>query len=149
MAIKLKIVLFCSVVLLCACNDQLIEPPENLIGKDKMVLILKDVAIINAAKTTNVSVLRENNVDIMEYIYAKYDVDSLQFVESDKYYASLPAEYKTMYLNVEALLEKDQNVFKEAKEVQDSIKRIELERKQEEAQRVKDSLREISESKTK
>ena len=54
-----------------------------------------------------------------------------------------------MYLNVEALLEKDQNVFKEAKEVQDSIKRIELERKQEEAQRVKDSLREISESKTK
>lgn len=138
------LVLFLTAV---SCNEKLLEKPENLIDRGKMVVILKDVAVLNAAKTTNVSVLRENNVDIMNYIYRKHGIDSLQFVESDKYYASVPEEYKSIYQEVESSLEKDQNAFKDAKEVRDSLRRIELEERQARVQRTKDSLQEISGSK--
>lgn len=133
--------------LMFSCSEKLLEKPENLIAKDQMVAILKDVAIVNAAKTTNMSVLREHEVDPMTYIYDKHGIDSLQFVESDKYYASIPSEYKEIYEKVEAILEKEQNEFKSAKDLRDSIRRIETERKREKAKKTKDSLQEIARKK--
>ncbi|WP_209401794.1 DUF4296 domain-containing protein [Pseudozobellia sp. WGM2] len=143
-----KINILFLVLCLCSCNEKLLEKPDGLIAKDKMVQVLKDVAIINAAKTTNISVLRDNNVEPMTYVFEKHGIDSLQFAESDRYYASLPGEYQDIYKKVEAILENEQNVFKEAKAEQDSLRRLEMEQKQKEAKRVKDSLQEISRNKT-
>ncbi|MGS0525333.1 DUF4296 domain-containing protein [Zobellia nedashkovskayae] len=90
-----------------ACNEKLLEEPKNLIPKERMVEILQDLAIVNAAKTTNLQVLRDNGVEPMDYIFNKYSIDSLQLVESDRYYASLPVEYEKIYKEVEANLERD------------------------------------------
>jgi len=124
------------------------EKPENLIARDKMVTILKDLAVVNAAKTTNVGLMRENNVKPMDYIFKKHGIDSVQFVESDKYYASLPVQYESIYREVESRLEKEQNILKKAKEVRDSLKLLETERKREmdnaKKQKIKDSLAQTS-----
>jgi len=135
-------------VLLTCCSEKLMEKPENLIARDKMVTILKDLAVVNAAKTTNVGLMRENNVKPMDYIFKKHGIDSVQFVESDKYYASLPVQYESIYREVESRLEKEQNILKKAKEVRDSLKLLETERKREmdnaKKQKIKDSLAQTS-----
>ncbi|MGB7395007.1 MAG: DUF4296 domain-containing protein [Pricia sp.] len=116
-------------ILLTACNEKLIEKPDNLIPEDKMVKVLKDLAIVNAAKTTNVAVLQENDIEPMSYIYEKHGIDSTQLVESDRYYASLPDKYEEIYQKVEAGLEQDTKAMEKEKEVNDSLRRLELENK--------------------
>lgn len=135
-----------SILLLIAlfsCNENLIEKPDNLIPEDKMVAVLMDLAIVNAAKSTNISVLHDNDIEPMAYVFKKYDIDSLQFVESDNYYASLPkGEYERIYKAVDAELEKKLKVVEEAKEVRDSLTQVERESKTKkaDADKVTDSL---------
>jgi len=112
---------------LLSCNENLLEKPEDLIPEDKMVAILTDLAIVNAAKSTNMAVLQDSDIEPMDYIFKKYDIDSLQFVESDRYYASLPPEYEEIYKRVESKLEEQAKTMEEAKRVNDSLRRMESE----------------------
>lgn len=105
------------------------KQPENLIPKEKMVQILSDLAIMNAARTTNVAILRRNNVETMSYLYSKYSIDSTQFSDSDLYYTSLPEEYEDIYAKVEADLESQKLVIEENKRVNDSLKVRDREKK--------------------
>ena len=98
------------------------EKPENLIPKKKMVLILNDLAIVNAAKVTNAEILLNNKIEPTEYIFEKYGIDSTQFVESDRYYASVPEEHEEIYIAVEAKLKAEKDRIVAEKKFKDSIK---------------------------
>lgn len=89
---------------LLACANKLIEEPENLIPRDQMADILYDMALLNAIDNSHPQVLKENDLEVMEFVYEKYGVDSLQFASSDVYYASVPAEYQKIYEAVEERL---------------------------------------------
>lgn len=130
------------IISLLSCNDNLLKKPDNLIPEDKMVEVLADLAIVNAAKSTNVAVLYDNDIEPMAYVFEKYAIDSLQFVESDRYYASLPIVYEKIYKKVESKLEKQVKITEEAKEVNDSLLRVELENRKlkTELDNVSDSL---------
>lgn len=114
-----------AVVLFSSCGEELIEKPDNLIPEDKMVTIIKDMAIVNAGKATNLSKLRENGVDPTSYIFKKYEIDSAQFVNSDRYYASKPLVYETMYKQVEKELEEQRLKLEAEKKVRDSMNQAE------------------------
>ena len=103
------------------------EAPENLIPKDKMVDILADLAIITAAKTTNISILTKNKVEPTPYLLKKYNIDSMQLVQSDRYYASLPDEYEEIYSRVEEKLDRQAKVMDAAKRARDSLRMLEFE----------------------
>lgn len=123
-------------LLLVSCAEKMMEKPKNLIEKQEMVDILSDLAILNAAKSANVNVLKNNHIDPTEYVFNKYEIDSVQFVESDRYYASLPSgEYEAIYKAVEAKLEKEKNKLTESKKIKDSLRSKELKSK-----KIKDSL---------
>ncbi len=128
---KMKNLLFLlGFVFMLSCNEKTIEPPANLIGKDKMVDILYDLAIINASKGINATVLEQHGIDPMPYIFEKHNIDSLQFVKSDVYYASLPREYETIYKRLSARLEKEREILEEhKKQKQDSIKEVQEEKR--------------------
>lgn len=113
------------VVLVISCAEKLIQEPENLIPPEKMVDILNDLAILNAAKTTNNSKLENSGLESMKFVYKKHSIDSAQFVRSNRYYASRPIEYESIYSKVEARLEAESKRLKEAKELKDSLKQIE------------------------
>ncbi|RRQ50369.1 DUF4296 domain-containing protein [Maribacter algicola] len=121
------------IVLACltACGEKLIEQPENLIPKDKMVLILRDMALINAAKGANLGILKDNAVEPTRYVFEKYGIDSAQFVVSDRYYASLPVEYEAIYTEVEASLDATRIELEEEKKITDSLKLLESKRTRE------------------
>lgn len=136
-----RIVFFIGCCLMVACNEKIVEPPEGLIPKEDMVHILYDLSLLNAAKNTNPEVLRDNNIETMDYLYKKYGIDSVLFVKSDLYYASIPSEYEGIYTDVEALLEETKKIFEEERRRQrDSVVTTSDLIKSERKRIVKDSL---------
>lgn len=104
-------ILILTISALFSCGEEVIEKPINLIPKEKMIDILYDLAIINAAKSSGPKVMENMNFEPMEYIYNKYQIDSAQFVTSDLYYASLPLEYEDIYKNLENRITKEKERF--------------------------------------
>lgn len=123
------ILLFATVILFISCGEKLVEQPENLINRDQMVLIVKDMTIINAAKVTNLKILKDNGIDPTAYVFNKYNVDSAQFVASDRYYASVPLEYESIYKEVESLLDQEKEVLKDLKKINDSLEQLQRQEK--------------------
>lgn len=80
-----------------ACNEKVVEKPEDLIPREKMVDILYDLSLLNAGKAIDPDALKEKNIQTMDYIYRKYDIDSARYARSDLYYASVPLEYEAIY----------------------------------------------------
>ncbi|MCB0458040.1 MAG: DUF4296 domain-containing protein [Flavobacteriaceae bacterium] len=102
------------------------EQPENLIPKDTMVAILVESYTGNAARSINNKVLMDQVVALDSLIYTKYAIDSLQFAQSNAYYASQLNEYIDILKVVEERLvvqkaEIDTLIIREAKAVKDSI----------------------------
>ncbi len=127
---RLKLLFFCISFVLLSCGEKVIEPPENLISKEKMASILYDMAILNSTKGTSPSLLSKNNIEVMPFIFKKYDIDSIQFTQSDVYYASVPLEYQAIYENVEARLENEVKLLEEQKKRKnDSIKKANEQRR--------------------
>lgn len=97
------VILVCIALAIISCNGNSIEKPNNLIGRDKMVDILYDVSLLEAIKNQNINGGLSSKAG-NQYIYKKYKIDSLQFVKSNKYYASNIEEYKKMIEEVKARL---------------------------------------------
>ena len=82
------------------------KKPDNLISKDKMVDIIVDINLINAAKGINKRVLEENQINPEAYILEKYNVDSIQFKASNNFYAYDIKAYEAIYKSAKEELEK-------------------------------------------
>lgn len=107
------------------CDEEVVPKPDNLIPGEKMVDILYDLALINAAKSTNPGILEDNGIETMDYLYKKHGIDSLQFARSDLYYASRPLDYEAIYKRLELRLEREQEELEEARSIRtDSIRQI-------------------------
>ena len=88
-----------------SCQDvKMPELPENLIPEDKIVKIYADAYINNAAKNVNNKLLIESRVKLDSLLYNKYQIDSLQFAESNAYYSSDLSNYATLFNRVELQL---------------------------------------------
>lgn len=121
-------------LVLCVGCNSIDKPkkPDNLISEDKMVDILFDVFVFNAAKGTDKRVLEENNVTPTIYIYDKYQIDSMQFVKSNEYYAYDIKTYEELMERVQGRLKAKREGFEREinseedrrKKRLDSIKRI-------------------------
>lgn len=119
-----------GLMVLVSCAEKVVEEPENLIPQDQMIEILYDLSILNAAKSGAKRQFDDAQIDVMGFIYTKYNIDSTQFAESDLYYASLPTEYQKIYQNVEAMLERKKDTLEAiSKRLNDSIREANLERR--------------------
>ncbi|WP_338732663.1 DUF4296 domain-containing protein [Mangrovimonas cancribranchiae] len=133
---KISVYILCFMVF-SACNySYKPEKPENLIAKDKMVDVLMDISLLSSAKGVNKKKLENKDIHPETYIYKKHHIDSLQFVESNAYYASNGKVYEEILNAVTDSLKRlkdkfDDQVEKEAKDkrFKDSIKREETKKK--------------------
>ncbi|MGL2962356.1 DUF4296 domain-containing protein [Flavobacterium sp. RSB2_4_14] len=97
------LILLCLLFSLLSCDNNAIKKPKKLIEKDKMISILYDLSLVEAIKNQNING-GFSSKSANEYIYKKYKIDSIQLVESNKYYASDVDEYKKMFEVVKARL---------------------------------------------
>ena len=89
-------------------NVQKPLPPENLISKSVMANILTDAYLANASRNVSQKASKEKIMPLDSMIYAKYEIDSLQFVKSHTYYTSVLEDYKTILEKVDAKLMEQQ-----------------------------------------
>ena len=120
---KYPALFFLGFILLVSCAEKVVEEPENLIPKEQMAEILHDLAILNAAKSGASNKFKESGIDVMDFLYTKYCIDSAQLSESDLYYASIPLEYQAIYSEVQARLKVQQDTLEtRAKRRNDSVR---------------------------
>jgi len=105
MNLNLKLIFCCIVFILFGCdnynNDSV---PDNLIEPKKMTNILVDMELLRSIKSTNASDDYKEKALGDLYLYKKYNIDSLQLVESKKYYSKYPKKYLAIYKSVEKRL---------------------------------------------
>lgn len=117
------------ILVMFSCNNiEKPKKPDNLISRERMVDVITDISLMTAAKGLNKDVLEKNAINPQNYIYEKYNIDSVQFAESNNYYAYDVKEYEEIYVEVKERLEKRKAEYKllqeEDKKVKDSIKKI-------------------------
>ena len=96
-----KIIFSILIFAFAACNSKTeIPEPEKPIEKEVMEKILYDLAVLQALKSYSPEKLSKNSINSKTYIYQKYKIDSLQFAQNSKYYASDIEAYKLMYQKV-------------------------------------------------
>jgi hypothetical protein len=100
-----KIALLLSVILLFAgCNNSPVQKPEKLIDEETMANIIYDLSVLEAMKSRDGKLVRNST---SAYVYKKYKIDSVQFVQNNQYYAAEIDKYKKIYEKVNARLESE------------------------------------------
>ena len=100
-----------------SCNDiDKPKKPDNLISKGKMIDIITDISLMNAAKGVDKNLLNTKGIDPEKYIFQKFAIDSIQFAENSNYYAYDVKEYEDIYLQVKQRLESQRVIYKDLEE---------------------------------
>lgn len=97
------LVLFLSV----SCKKELVKEPAKLIEKEKMIDIIYDLSLLEAIKYQQPLSLDSVASNPTKFIFKKYKVDSLQFAQSNIYYAADYDSYKEMFDEINARLDKE------------------------------------------
>ena len=107
--------------LLASCSSNTIyDEPKDLIPKDSMVLLLKDLYLATSAKSIK-NKKQQKKISYTPLVYNTYKIDSLRFSTSNFFYTSKVDVYEPMLDQVMELLKKEQVFFTEAKKIKDSI----------------------------
>lgn len=102
-----KFLLFVLFSLFISCKEEVVKKPDNLIEKEVMIDMLYDLSLLEAIKFQTVKPLKKYNLNPSQYIYKKYKIDSLQFVQNNMYYASDYKAYKKMNEVINQRLDKN------------------------------------------
>lgn len=86
-----------------SCQDiDRVKKPDNLIPKGKMADILVELSLLQGAKSSNRGALEQTGLHPRSYIWERFDIDSIQFTESNNYYSANYREYEEIYKEVKA-----------------------------------------------
>lgn len=135
--------------MLFGCKKELVKEPKRVIEKEKMVDIMYDLSLLEGMKVQNATFLDSFKNNSNEYIYKKYKIDSLQFAQSNMYYAANYKEYEKMYTQVKAKIDKNKleiTSLIKAKAKKDSLveitkKKLKLKKEADSIKRVKRGLK--------
>ncbi|MBZ9629954.1 DUF4296 domain-containing protein [Salegentibacter sp. LM13S] len=127
--LKKLFLLFFVVVAFVACQDiDKSERPGDLIPEDKMIDVIAEISLMQSARNFNKRIFENTGIKGREYIYEKYDIDSVQFKHSNDYYADNYEIYQRIYDSVKNRFEK---------------MKVDLDTLQKQEQRLKDSIAEV------
>ena len=137
----MKYLIYIFVIVLCfGCqNVERPKKPDNLISEGKMADIFYDVFILNSAKGINKKIIEANGVFPEDYVFEKYNIDSLQFALSNNYYAYNTKVYSSIMDEVKAKINAEKKVYEALKEAEFELERKEK-RKRDSIKKIKDSL---------
>ncbi|MFT4849751.1 MAG: hypothetical protein ACI83B_002299 [Sediminicola sp.] len=90
-----------TLTLWCCQDVKRPEIPVNLIPEDRMAEVLTEVYLINAARSYDNRVILEQKIKLDSFFFRKFDIDSLQFVESNAFYTSNLSAYNKLFTKVE------------------------------------------------
>lgn len=124
------LMIFLFAALLLACDGKKYPEPDKLISEDNMVKIISEFMVINAAKGINKTILEEHIEDPTTYVFKKFQIDSLQFEQSNAYYSRNIESYKAIYEQVRQYLETKKTEYQDQIDTRnrelDSLKKLKI-----------------------
>lgn len=110
---------FIFLILFMGCHDQrAFDKPDNVIEVETMEQILYDIALMQSMKSNNYTAQEMQKYFTEDYIYIKYNIDSLQLAENEIYYSKFPKIYldihKKILSRLTRLKDSMENITKEA-----------------------------------
>jgi hypothetical protein len=122
----MRLRIFLLTFLLTACSSD--DKPENLIPEDKMAKILSEIHILEA----QINNLHFQHQDSSVYVYQKkrfeimktFELDTVTFKVSLKYYLLNPEKMKDIYSEVKKNLEAKKKVIEAKKIIEDKKKKL-------------------------
>lgn len=99
-----------------ACQEEVIVPPSNLIPEDKLVPLLADFHIVDAAAKKNL--IRNNAVNKVKHeqylgVLELHGFTKAEFDSTIEFHTHQPGEFKLIYEKVDAFLKSKKKVIQE------------------------------------
>ena len=94
-----------------SCGDNEVKRPANLLTEQQMENILYDMALLQAMNAVTPQEMYNNGIIAGNYIYKKYNIDSLTLVQNEKYYAYNIEELQNIQKRVAERLKAEQAPF--------------------------------------
>ena len=108
-------------LILQSCNKNVYEAPVDLILEDQMVEILSDLMILNSAQGAYKKILEDRLKNPLGYVFKKYNIDSIQFENSNAYYARNIDQYSLIYQRVKEKLDNKKQRIQKRIEIQNKV----------------------------
>ena len=83
-----------------SCSKNPVPKPDNKIEEEVMTNILFDISILQATEGAMSNKLDSANIQIENYIYEKYKIDSTTYYQNIRFYAADSEKYKKMHQEV-------------------------------------------------
>jgi len=122
-----------------SCKKELVKQPAKLIEKEKMIDIMYDLSLLDAMKYQNPISLDSVETDPVKFILRKFKVDSLQFAQSNMYYATDYEAYKEMFDEVSKRLAVNQRATDSIMKIED--KKAAKDKKKKEKDSIKEAVK--------
>jgi hypothetical protein len=109
-------------IVACTSNT-IIKKPDNLIPKDQMVDLLTDMLLASGGQSVK-NVDLQRRINYFPIVFEKYNIDSVQFKESNYYYTSRIDDYDEILGKIDARLQSLKEQFEKEREFNDSIEDV-------------------------
>jgi hypothetical protein len=104
LSIKRVIFLILLAVMTVGCEKPVVEKPQNLIPRDRMVQIITDMHLAESVyqnrRYSSDQVIQFTEADFYYSVLHKYQVADSTFEKSVIYYSSFPTEFEKIYSRV-------------------------------------------------
>jgi uncharacterized protein (DUF608 family) len=119
---KYLYIIFISLILGACTSNTIMKKPKDLIPKDQMVDLLTDLILANGGDNVkNLNSVR--NTNYFPFVFDKYQIDTVQFKESNYYYTSKIDDYDDILEEVNERLNILKKKYEGEIKITDSIER--------------------------
>ena len=101
--------IFLLIVFLTSCKKNIVPKPDKFLNETQMEGLLYDLAVLEAMKNQQSTLLDSLNFKPQEYIYRKYATDSISIEQNMVYYASFPKQYDQIVQRVDNRLKRQRD----------------------------------------
>jgi len=116
-----------------------VEKPEHFLNKSEMKNLIYDMVLLDAAVSVNKRRLEELDIEFLEFLSKKYNIESTDLKQNILYYNLNFDENTEIYTEVKDSISKLEKVYDSISKVSDSLEKVEL-KKQDSIQKLKDSI---------
>ncbi|MFC2354703.1 MAG: DUF4296 domain-containing protein [Capnocytophaga ochracea] len=106
---KKIIYIFALLLIVVACKKNIVPKPDKFLDEKQMESMLYDLAVLESMKVSQAQMLDSLQFNSKQFIYKKYQLDSLSLAQNMVYYASLPKDYDRIVRKVEEKLKKQRD----------------------------------------
>ena len=103
------IYIFALLLIVVACKKNIVPKPDKFLDEKQMESLLYDLAVLESMKVSQAQMLDSLQFNSQQFIYKKYQLDSLSLAQNMVYYASLPKDYDRIVKKVEEKLKKQRD----------------------------------------